>query len=176
MLIAGIIIAVLGIALFPQKEILGGIVFLLVGGLLIFLGYRKRSQEKGSMKPLSPEQINKLAEWPEEYNGRTIAYQYTEVQLYRPPKYQKRLPFITPGTELTIQREPKNQYDCNAVKFTYKGELVGYVHKNRMQDMLNEWITAGRPVIARFINYPSKEAAYINIAFYRDLAKKKDTK
>ena len=44
--------------------------------------------------------------------------------------YQSKLEDITYDSELTMELDPDNEYDKDAIKILYNNELIGYVPKN----------------------------------------------
>lgn len=62
--------------------------------------------------------------------------------MYRPKKIIKVASKLYRGASLHLECEPDNQYDKNAVKVLYDGEMIGYVEKE-MSEQVSEIINTG---------------------------------
>lgn len=70
---------------------------------------------------------------------------------------------------LRLQQEPQNRVDPRAVAVYWQDQQLGYLYRNRLQDMANDWIDAGRRVdivfqSVRYINGVPNDV-YVSLAF-----------
>lgn len=112
--------------------------------------------------------------YPDKIEGYSLAYSYTDVQIYPPWEMISNLSFemISESPELNFIPEPQNTYDENAVALYWHGNQIGYLLKNRLQEMTNAYIKKGWPVYAAFQSGKkdgSMSEVYISIAFYRPM-------
>ena len=80
------------------------------------------------------------------------------------------------GTVLSVRKEPTNPYDNNAVVlYTADRKRVGYLQRNRLQDMANTYIDKHWPVLAVYGRYIADRRATISIDYYQPVKEKVPT-
>ena len=96
-------------------------------------------------------------------NSYNLAYNYNQVNLYTKEPFYFDIPF---GSSLGIQPEPTNKYDSRAIFFTWKNTNIGYIHKGQLQDMIHDYLSPNRYVIATYesIDYGN---VMITLSFYK---------
>lgn len=74
------------------------------------------------------------------------------------------------GKELKFVQEPENEFDKNAISIYFENKKIGYVHKGKIQDMLNDWIKRNELYIG-YINkiFKNENKATYKIGFYKPL-------
>lgn len=95
-----------------------------------------------------------------------LKYKYTAVSIAGAGKenYIDAATSVSVGDEITIKAEPSNPYDNKAVALIEQsGSCIGYLHKGRLQDMANDFMRKGLPVLAIAENSPT---TLITLAFY----------
>lgn len=107
-----------------------------------------------------------------------LAYQYDDVKFYPPTEITSKVnkKFLKPGTELFLKQEPNNKYDNQAVAIYSNGHKIGYMLRGVLQDMTNNYIENGWPIITalsslKFVD--SEYEGYINLSYYRKSTKPK---
>lgn len=74
------------------------------------------------------------------------------------------------GKDITFKHEPENEYDSEAIAIYVLGDKIGYAYKNRIRDMINDWMKHEdyfRAYINKF-NIEAKTATF-KIGFYKPL-------
>lgn len=71
---------------------------------------------------------------------------------------------INIGDQLTVEREPENQQDPNAIKVLYKNQMVGYIPRDKTKLLLQE-IDVGnlREAVAHSVSSPTDKYPYPRI-------------
>lgn len=95
-----------------------------------------------------------------------LKYKYTAVSIAGAGKenYIDAATSVSVGDEITIKAEPSNPYDNKAVALIEQsGSCIGYLHKGRLQDMANDFMRKGLPVLAIAEDSPT---TLITLAFY----------
>lgn len=112
------------------------------------------------------------AMYPDAIEGYTLAYSYEDVCIYTPWKYLAalRLHDLAADPVLELRQEPENEFDPLAVALDWRGQPLGYLHRNRLQEMANRWMKSGWPVYADFSHGEiagEDSRVFISLAFYR---------
>lgn len=199
-LIAGIIFAVVGLlGLFsvPSDEeplllLLGCLVFILIGGILLFpylrLLFANRSKKSKTVESTSehysppqtstPEddvsRVSRILNNPERSRDLFQAYSDGWVLKYT---YERDICLFgysidklldKCGQQIEFEQEPENEYDNSAVAIYLDGERIGYVYKSQTQDMINDWINRSEPVVG-YINrvLVNEGKATFKVGFYK---------
>jgi hypothetical protein len=68
------------------------------------------------------------------------------------------------GIEVTLEPEPSNQYDPNAVKILFDGTFMGYVEKEIAADIAAA-VSEGAAYTASIIGWASQVVTFISIVF-----------
>lgn len=107
---------------------------------------------------------------PMAVDGYVIAYKYDNVKLYILSGQEPDYSDLIIGEDVRLIQEPQNVYDNRAVYAeTVKSKIkIGYLYKNKLQDMTNEYIDQNIPIVA-FIDGINKAKDEISLfmAFYR---------
>ena len=101
------------------------------------------------------------------------SYYYDEVKFYPPEDIIADVPqdVLRPSSLVLLMREPKNEYDPNAVAIYVGGYKVGYILRGTLQDMIHEYDEKGWAVEASFISlkkYHGEHQGYISLSFYKN--------
>lgn len=99
----------------------------------------------------------------EEY---VLAYRYKRVNIACAdmPEYETAASLVTEGTEVDLIQEPDNAYDPRAVAVMDGSDCIGYLYRGKFQDMANDFIEAGKPIIAIVENSPARS---LTLGFYK---------
>ena len=69
-----------------------------------------------------------------------VKYHYDHVQIYTPKELASSLSLFNPGDRVSFVPDPDNPKDKNAVSVVHPSGLCGYLLRNRIQDMVNDYI------------------------------------
>lgn len=116
-----------------------------------------------------PERKAPPASLPYSFNGLERRYHYKDVNVYMPNPQAMDMQGLEVGAEVMLWQEKTNQYDNKAVAVIFGGYIIAYLHKGKLQDMANDWINAGKPVLA-MVYSKAPTGLQISLAFY-DLPK-----
>lgn len=110
-------------------------------------------------------------------NGYTLKYHYTDVEVcwfsnvYHLPRSVK------PGNRVIFKQEPTNPYDNKAVLLMFVPQKApfGYLHRGKIQGMVNDYISKGDKVEARlsYLQFSPVKKMKIDIAFYKKVNHRK---
>ena len=133
---------------------------LLIGGGLLYWGLRKKGYLK---KSITHQHV---------VDGCVLAYSYDDVKFYPPTELISKISKgkLQVGSELRLVQEPENTYDHGAVALYLNNQKIGYLLRNRLQDMANEYISKGWPVKASLVSLKKSKGEYqgfIELAFFR---------
>lgn len=137
-----------------------------------FLIYRKIKNKTKKALPQSSRQTKQAAQThtiPAEIDGHRMAYHYSEVKLCIITGQEPYFNALMLGETVRFVQEPENSYDDRAVyAVTERGMKIGYLRKNRLQDMTNTFIEQGLPIDAFIdgIDAVGREVSLF-MAFYR---------
>ena len=71
------------------------------------------------------------------------------------------------GDSVLLVPEPSNSYDSKAVALYHNGNHIGYLYKNKLQDMFHDFEARGDLVIGKHCIIPSFRKLAINLDFTR---------
>jgi len=133
---------------------------LLIGGGLMYWGLRK----KGYFKKKVTHQY--------EVEGCVLAYSYDDVKFYPPAELVSKINKVKfqKGAEIQLVQEPENPVDHAAVALYLGNQKIGYLLRNKLQDMANDYIGHGWPVKASLVSLKKVKGDYqgfIALAFFR---------
>lgn len=133
---------------------------ILIGGGFLYWGLRK----KGYFKKKVTHQY--------EVGGCVLAYSYDDVKFYPPEELVSKINKVRlqTGEEVQLVQEPENTYDHGAVALYLQNQKIGYLLRNRLQDMANEWISKGWPVKASLVSLKKIKGeyqGYIALSFFK---------
>lgn len=114
--------------------------------------------------PLTPSE--QLYEPDQTTDHGTLAYYYDDVEIYCTTVPS---PLCKVNVICELVPDPGNLHDKNAVKVvTIKKEMLGYLHKGKLQSMVNDYLKRGWDVRARVsaVDYVAKRVL-IALAFYK---------
>lgn len=144
-----------------------------------FTKYKSSAEEKTEYKPtqavVTPQATVKTeakltAQLFRNGNNYELKYNYKEVAIacVDMPEYQPAAVAAKVGNAVVLTQEPTNTYDNNAVLLSLtSGGRLGYLHKGKLQDMANDFLRKGLPVVGIIENQPAKT---IKLGFY-DIAR-----
>lgn len=111
-----------------------------------------------SMQPILPKQIG----------GVPVAYQYQEVDIAMTDKVVKEFSVVHPGDAISFIPEPTNAYDPQAIEIWSNNQLLGYVYRGKIQDMLNDFLKFKEPVHGMVFSVRTEEKKITySVGFYR---------
>lgn len=119
--------------------------------------------------PAPQPETKRPASLPYTCEGMERRYHYASVDVYVPDVQRLRMPGLAVGTPLTLYQEKNNEYDPKAVALMHNGSIIAYLYRNGRQDMANDWIRKGMPVLA-MVSEIAADGLKIALAFY-DLPK-----
>ncbi len=98
-----------------------------------------------------------------ELPGHTVKYTYDEVEIALTDKF---FPIVDLQFDdlLTLKQEPENTYDPEAIAIYRGQDQLGYMFRNKLKDMVNDWIEKGKPVYGLYEASTDKET--FTIYFY----------
>lgn len=111
-----------------------------------------------------PETIKKSTGAPT-LAGYTLSYSYTDVKIaeYEHCKAQN----MQPGDDIVFLHEKDNPYDNKAVSVHVRGEKVGLLPKDRLQDMYHDF-TAQNGLILGTISNTDPQSPTMSIVYYKN--------
>ncbi len=135
---------------------------LLIGCALIAWGVWKR------------QRIQKSSRLPYSIDGYVMAYSYDDVKFYPPYEIISKAPKgkLIRGAEVKLVQEPTNPVDHDAVALYIGDQKIGYLLRNRLQDMANEYIEKGWPVKASLVKLKRNHGQYdgmISLSFFNPI-------
>lgn len=112
------------------------------------------------------------AVYPDAIDGYALAYSYDDVGIYAPWEMLSalRLRDLAADPGLELRQEPENEFDPFAVALDWNGKPLGYLHRNRLQEMANRWLESSWPVYADFTKGDiagEDSRVFISLAFYK---------
>lgn len=130
-------------------------------------GKKKANSEKRQVE--IPDVEEKKFEPLSDIGNLVGAYAYKDVDVAGVQFAAPDLSKIKAGDSISFQAEPDNANDKNAIKILCKDQKIGYVHKNKLQDMVADWQRHGDLILASIskIDRNEKSVKY-GIAFYKD--------
>lgn len=147
-----------------------GLMTAAIGGIMIFFSSRaKKTQEIADVNEAGVS--GKIA-YPESLPNMQLAYEYHDVKIYIPSGMVSKVDQakIKKNDVLSLIQEPQNHYDPKAVAVYWNDTKIGYLYRNRLQDMANDYIAQGGTFFVNFDRFSEEEgdeAAYVSMAFYR---------
>ena len=91
-----------------------------------------------------------------------VAYKYTDVKIY---KHTCDMSQVSLYSRLALKSEPDNAYDSHAIALYDNNVKIGYLMKNQIQNMANDWLKKEEPVRAMISKIDGNEL-YIDLYFY----------
>jgi hypothetical protein len=118
---------------------------------------------------IAPERPKQSYIIPSQLSGMALAYKYTDVDIagvkYALPNYAK----LHIGAELQFTSEPNNPYDSKAILVECNGMTLGYVHRGKLQDMINDWLKKHLPIWSCISELSADESIIkMCLAFYNE--------
>lgn len=128
-----------------------------------------QSDRQSEFRDVSPSRLsNQLPSLPQNINGIPAAYQYQENNIAMPGKYVRDFYSINVGDPIVFQLEPENEYDAKAIQLWSNNQMLGYVFRGRLQDILHDFIKRDEPVYAMVFSVnPQEQKVTYSVAFYR---------
>ena len=111
--------------------------------------------------------------------GYYLKYHYTDVEVcWFLDKFYVPKGGIKAGNRVIFVQEPTNPYDAKAVLLMFVPQRApfGYLHRGRLQDMVNDYINRGDKVTARvsYFSYTPRPVMKIDMAFFKKVKKNKN--
>lgn len=128
---------------------------------------KKESHEK--KQPELPEVEEKVFEPLADIGNLVGKYVYKDVDAAGIEFASPDLYKINAGDSISFQPEPDNANDKNAIKIICKDQMIGYVHKGKLQGMISDWQSRKDLILASISKVDRKEKSIkYGIAFYKD--------
>lgn len=96
---------------------------------------------------INPRSVPVVLTIPHASNGYELAYQYEDVPVAGAGHYD--VSSINPGSLIKFKLEPENQYDVKAVSLHVGDIKIGYLPRNKLQDMAHDFLSRGGDIAAR---------------------------
>lgn len=161
----------------PVKWLCFKLPYLAIKYIVIFLvsfvkGFFSSSQSPTSHTPISvSEDSLRLEELPDTVLGKPLAYQYTnEICFIKGQKdTEQNMKYASShiGNQINFTKEPSNKFDSHAVAIYLNDKKVGYVYKGKNQDMINDWLSKGNPIVAYISRCLDDGTVFYEIGFYK---------
>lgn len=140
LLILAILVGYLGIHRFYAGKIASGILYLLTGGLfgigwivdIILIASDKFEDNKSTAQPVVTMPAQRTQAGAKTLHTKVVG---VTKQNENRKNIQSILKDLYDGCDLTLKRDPKNQYDSNAIKVYAEGEHIGYISKDLAKDL-----------------------------------------
>jgi len=140
-----------------------------------FLGKLFSKPDNKNVSALSPttespkEPEKPMLHVPSEIDDCTVAYKYEGVEVAAVQYVKPNFEAIHLCDRLIFVPEPENEYDKGAIKILCAGAVIGYVHKNKLQSMVHDWLKNNNPIFAAItaINKENNAISFF-IAFYKN--------
>lgn len=127
-------------------------------------------------EPVS-EKIVKEIVVPSVKAGKKIKYHYDHVQVFTPKDFTIDYDHVIPGDEVIFVQDPSNVYDPHAVLIKHPSCNLGYLYKNKLYNMANEYLNAGLPVYGHIDSMDDEENKLtVFMAFYGAVSVPQKTK
>lgn len=81
---------------------------------------------------------------------------------FRPKSAKDVVAELEIGAEVTLERDPENQYDYNAVKVIVGDEFVGFIPKADNSEIAS-WLDAGKPYTATVTGWAATNKPMIRV-------------
>lgn len=169
-----------GYRLFSGKDIFQTLLFTFLCVLftsMLYIGIKMKEPANPYVGLSHPDQplvasANKTSsspKIPQHLLGVPISYQYQDVAVAMESVVVKDFSSIHPGDLISFIPEPTNQYDSNAIQLRSNNQLLGYVFRGIIQDMMHDYLKRGDPIHGSVSSVLSneKEITY-NLGFYRE--------
>ena len=142
------------------------IVFLMV--LIFGLNAKTKERALQEYKPSYTYNDQQISKSHSNYT-RSGDYQYNSVGVAIPPSVNCHTDYsdMKIGDSVLLVHEPSNSYDSKAVALYHNGNHIGYLYKNKLQDMFHDFEARGDLVIASIASFPPSGKLTINLDFTR---------
>ena len=158
---------------FYTGKIKSGVLYLFTGGIcgigwlvdIILIALRLR--QVSALKKSATHNVSTVS------SNAVPSYEYEDVRFYPPADMIKKVPkhLLTPGVRVDLQTEPHNEYDNRAVALYVSGHQIGYLLRGTLQDMANDYLRQGYPIVATLTSFGLAAGEYqgfISLAFYKE--------
>lgn len=105
-----------------------------------------------------------MSELPERYFDYPLVYKYNDVKICMIEDFDMSL--LKVGYGLTLKCEPENEYDKNAVAVYCYQVKIGYMFKNKLQDMANDFSKKKNCIPCSYISKIDDNEVCMNLGFY----------
>lgn len=157
-------------------RVLIGILFAVALSYLMYKQIRIRISEKKKEKERLKEQ-QKYEGFPYENIRFTDLmpfrryeykkYSYTNVRVFTPDSLNFDSSLIEVGKCISLQTEPSNPYDKNAVAVYRMNVKVGYLYRGKLQDMANDYLHRYEDEVFGYIDSSDNRSFTIALGFYK---------
>lgn len=96
------------------------------------------------VQPPAPEKKEIIV--PSVINGKKLKYHYDHVDFFIPDDLNVDLSVLNPGDDIALVSDPKNPHDSTAVAVSHPIGKLGYLYRNKLYDMTNDWFRYKLPV------------------------------
>lgn len=104
---------------------------------------------------------------PRASGGRLLAYYYEDIKIRILQGEEPNYSALEPGMEVTLFHEEDNEYDPMAIALYVGDTKIGYLDKNRLQDMVHRFTECGNPIRARIGSADERDGIKIVLGFYQ---------
>ena len=104
---------------------------------------------------------------PSSIGAFKMKYHYDRVRIYTPKELASSLASFNPGDRVSFVPAPDNPKDKSAISVVHPSGLCGYLLRNRMKDMVNDYMQKEWPVYAHIDSIDDDECEItLFVAFY----------
>lgn len=172
--IAPLLIGILFIiSCFSASSFASGFLCVVVGLGLVFWGISpqlssSKAVKSGTANFVGPDgEIHVSGAYPDS----PLKYHYKDFRIYTPAGDVNKIgrSKVKRGDQLTLRKEPKNNYDPRAIAVCWNGKRLGYLYENEQRGMLRKCMDAKEPYLLVFDHFSARaddEAAYIHLVFF----------
>lgn len=130
----------------------------------------KETPTTSQMHKDSPRNDSQVLTIPSKFMQMPLAYNYDNVSIFTPDDIAVAIDFpaLPLGATLSLRQEPENPYDSGAIAVYLEDQKIGYLYRNKLQEMANDFIKSHCPIFAAIQAVNDDEHKIeIALAYYR---------
>lgn len=140
--------------------------------IVAFFQLFSRSRKPSASGSFHPHRLPKNLPATVTIDDCKLAYSYNAVRFFPPVEMVSAAPksAVSAGSRLTLVKEPSNEYDPHAVAVYSGTHQIGYLLRNRLQDMANDYLSNGWPIDSTLDSLTRNAGEYegfLSLRFYR---------
>lgn len=173
-----IVISVVALMGFIAERNLVVRILLLSFAIVTLILFRKSKKNSIRLPAIPSQSAHKIPEVkthiaqlpipPKTIGGVPLAYHYQEVDIAMTIEVVKDFSIFHPGDVISFIPESTNVYDSKAIQLWSNNQLLGYVYRGKIQDMLNDFLKFGEPIYGMIFSVkPEEKKITFSVGFYR---------